>query len=231
VLRVGSVATLSRNFQLQWLRPVLAHADARVVLHSGTARELLAQLSAHVLDVVLSNEPVPGDQAAGWHSQLIAQQQVSLVSRPPRGRAPPLRFPQDLDGRALLLPGTASALRAAFDTLLSSSGVQPLVLAEVDDMAMLRLLARETGALTLVPPVVVADELLAGVLVERLSIPQLVESFYAITLRRRFPHPLLRELMAGAKSAASDGRTRYSAGESLPQARRARVRGKTPAPG
>ncbi|MEI6029503.1 MAG: LysR substrate-binding domain-containing protein, partial [Betaproteobacteria bacterium] len=73
--------------------------------------------------------------------------------------------------------------------------VRPLLLAEVDDMAMLRLLARETGALALVPPVVVSDELRNGVLVERCSIPQLQENFYAVTMRRRFAHPVLRGML------------------------------------
>ncbi|HYF59909.1 MAG TPA: LysR family transcriptional regulator [Burkholderiaceae bacterium] len=198
VLRVGSVATLSRNFQMQWLAAVLARGDVRVVLHSGSLRELLAQLGAHSLDVVLANEAVPRDRAAGWHCRLIAEQPVAIVSRRPRGRPRPLRFPQDLHDRPMLLPGEAGSVRAAFDALLEQHDVRPRLLAEVDDMAMLRLMARETGALALVPPVVVRDELEAGTLVERCSIPQIAERFYAITGQRRFAHPLLRALLAGA---------------------------------
>jgi len=196
-LRVGSVATLSRNFQLQWLRPLLARGDLQVILHSGTLRELLAQLGAHQLDVVLANDAVPRDRAAGWHSTLIAQQPVSLISAKPRGRRRAFTFPDDLQGADLLLPGGQGAVRAAFDRLIQAAGIVPRVLAEVDDMAMLRLLARETGALALVPPVVVADELKSGLLVERCSIPQLVESFHAITVGRRFPHPLLAHVLEG----------------------------------
>jgi len=70
------------------------------------------------------------------------------------------------------------------------------VLAEVDDMAMLRLLAREGHGLALVPRVVVRDELRTKRLVERCRIPQLRESFYAVLPRRRFPNPLVRELLA-----------------------------------
>ena len=62
-------------------------------------------------------------------------------------------------------------------------------------MAMLRLMARETNGVTLVPPVVVRDELESGVLVERHRFPQIKETFYAITPSRRFPNPILRELM------------------------------------
>ena len=65
----------------------------------------------------------------------------------------------DLEGVPLLLPGEHSGIRAAFDMLMQGASVRPRILAEVDVRAMLRLLARETGVLALVPPVVVADEL------------------------------------------------------------------------
>jgi LysR family transcriptional activator of nhaA len=195
VLRVGAVATLSRNFQLGWLLPMLQGQQVQIRLVAGQLRDLLAQLATHALDVVLSNEATPRDTSAGWVSRRIAQQPVSLVSKPPRRGARPFQFPQDLDGQPLLLPSDESAVRPAFDLLLEEAGVRPQVLAEVDDMAMLRLLARQTGALTLVPLVVVRDELQAGTLAERCTIPTLHENFYAITTRRRFAHPALREML------------------------------------
>ena len=42
VLRVGALATLSRNFQIGFLRPVLGHPDSEVILRSGSLAELLA---------------------------------------------------------------------------------------------------------------------------------------------------------------------------------------------
>ena len=65
----------------------------------------------------------------------------------------------------------------------------------VTDQAMLRLLAREREGVTLVPPIVVRDELESGVLVEHCRIPQLKESFYAIIQKRRFPNQLLGDLL------------------------------------
>lgn len=204
VLRIGAVATLSRNFQMQWLRPLVGRPDVELVLQSGSLRELLMGLGAHTLDVVLSNHAVPRDQGSGWQSHLIGEQPVSLVSAPPQEAAAgaALRFPQDLADQPVLLPSSTSSIRTSFDLLMELAGVRPVVLAEVDDMALLRLMARETGALALVPPVVVRDELRSGVLVERCQVPQIQESFYAITARRRFPHPVLKE-MVGSLMAAS----------------------------
>jgi LysR family transcriptional activator of nhaA len=195
VLRVGSVATLSRNFQLALLRPLIGQPDVELVVHSGSLRELLAQLSAHTLDLVLSNDPVPRDAATQWHSHLLAEQPVSLVGRPPRERRR-VRFPDVLRDTPVLLPGPSSAIRAAFDRQVEAAGIRPSIVAEVDDMAMLRLLARESPGLALVPPVVVRDELKSGLLVERCRISTICESFYAISPQRRFPNPIVRELLA-----------------------------------
>lgn len=194
-LRVGAITTLSRNFQLALLRPLVGRNDVHLVVRSGTMRELLAQLEAHTIDLVLSNQSVPRDAATQWQSQLIQQQPVSLVGRPVKQKQK-LKFPQDLNGIPIILPSLDSDIRVAFDQLLERAGIRPVIVAEIDDMAMLRLLARESGELTLVPPVVVRDELKSGLLVERCRIHELSESFYAITQSRRFPNPLVKELLA-----------------------------------
>jgi len=200
-LRIGSVATLSRNFQMDFLRPALEDTSVEVVVRTGALGELLAQLGAHVLDLVLSNQPARSDEASKFDSALIDEQAVSLVGKKPRGRRRAFRFPEDLDGQVLALPTREAAIRAAFDTLMRRAGVKPLVAAEVDDMPMLRLIARSLDGLTLAPPVVVQDELRRGELVERWRIGEIRETFYAITAVRRYPNPALKHLLEqGARS-------------------------------
>ena len=197
VLRVGALTTLSRNFQLEFLRPLVGRADVELVVRSGTMRDLLAQLDAHTIDVVLANSAAPRDARTPLRNYLIAQQPVSLVGRP-RGRGKRFRFPADVATMPLLLPSLDSEIRTAFDRVLELAGIRPNILAEVDDMAMLRLLARERDAVTLVPPIVVRDELASGVLVEYCRIKDVQETFYAIVQRRRFPSRLLTELLKNA---------------------------------
>lgn len=183
VVRLGAVSTLSRNFQLSLLKPLLDRTDVELVLRSGNLRDLLTQLRNHTLDAVLSNLPVHRDAETPWHSHLLDKQAVSLVGPPLRKRTK-FKFPEDLRHTPVVLPSLDSNIRAAFDLLLEQHHIRPIIAAEVDDMAMLRLLAREGAGLTLVPPVVVGGELKSGLLVERCRIPEIRESFYAITPRR-----------------------------------------------
>jgi LysR family transcriptional activator of nhaA len=194
VLRIGAVATLSRNFQLEFLAPMLRRDDVEVVLRSGGFPELLVLLHSHQVDLVLSNRPARRDAETHWHSHLLAEQPVGLVGTP-AWKKRRLRFPGGMKDVPVILPSQESNTRAGFDLLLASAGVRPRIVAEVDDMAMIRLLAREGHALALVPPVVVQAEIKEGTLVETHRIPQVRETFYAVTPSRRFPNPLVGELV------------------------------------
>lgn len=197
ILRVGALTTLSRNFQLEFLRPLVGRLDVELIVRSGNMRELMVQIEAHALDVVLANNAPQRDGHSSLRNELLDEQPVSLVGRPLTGKRQ-FRFPEDLRTLPLLLPSLDSDIRVAFDRVLERADIRPNILAEVDDMAMLRLLARERDGVTLVPPIVVRDELAAGILVEHWRIPEVTERFYAIFLKRRFPNTLVAELLNAA---------------------------------
>ncbi len=191
-LRVGAVATLSRNFQESFVRPIFDRPEARLCLESGGLEELLARLENLALDVILSNRPPSRESGTRLRCRRVARQPVSIVG--PR-RAKNFRFPDSLADAAMILPGPSSEIRSDFAALCEQLGVRVRVVAEVDDMATMRLLARDTNTLALVPSVVVRDELRERTLYEHCVVPGLFESFYAITVGRTFQHPLLKMLL------------------------------------
>jgi LysR family transcriptional activator of nhaA len=194
VLRIGAVATLSRNFQENFVKPLLGRDDVSLTLQSGSLSELLSRLRVHTIDLVLSNRRVHGSSEDPWRCRRIARQPVSLVGRP-RGRRKAFRFPDELAEVPLLLPGRDNDIRAAFDLMCEQRGLRYRLRAEVDDMALLRLLARDSDSVALLPTVVVQDELRSGRLVEYGVVPDLHENFYAISVQRHFEPPLLKALL------------------------------------
>jgi len=196
VLRVGALATLSRNFQISFLRPVLGSSSVEIVVRSGSLAELLAALEAHRLDVVLVNQIPLRDTATTWTAHVIDQQEVSIVGTKQRvGRQ------QDvvrlLSDHPIILPTADVGFRNGFDALIERLNIRPEIIAEVDDMAMMRVLAREDIGLAVLPPIVVTDELANGRLVEACKLPDIQETFAALTLKQRFPNPALRALLDG----------------------------------
>lgn len=201
-LRVGGVSTLSRNYKENWIRPLLADPSVTLTLESGTLEYLLERLLQHQLDVVLANEAVPADAERPLHCRFLGSQAISLMGPTAVWAGRTLRVPEDLDGLDVALPGPRHALRGQFDALCMAADVKPRVRAEVDDMAMLRLIARDSGWLTVLPEVVVQDELRAGHLTVLGQSSQLHENFYAITTLHR--HRLDRlERLLGRSSGGS----------------------------
>lgn len=197
-LRIGAIATLSRNFQLAFLDPVLARDDVAVILRSGSRTELFEALALLQLDLVLTNQPPDTDALTPFITHRIAEQPVGLIGIP--ALCPPaLSLADRLAGVPLILPATSSGPRADFDALASRLGVTPRIAAEVDDMAMVRLLAREGVGLAVIPPIVVKDELASGVLVDADHLPGIRETFFAVTTRRKYPNPLLASLLEPMK--------------------------------
>ncbi len=194
VLRVGALATLSRNFQIAFLRPLLGREDVEIVLRSGTMAELLRALESHRLDAVLSNMPPMRDAGTRWIAHPIAEQPVSLIGTAVRARGEH-ELHALLSREPLILPTLESSIRVGFDALVDRLGIAVRIAAEVDDMAMMRLLARQDIGLAVVPPIVVRDELANGSLRELAQLPELSETFVAVTLSRRFPNPIVRHLL------------------------------------
>lgn len=191
-LRVGALSTLSRNFQLQFLRPLLAEGRYEIDLRSGNMRGLLAALDALELDVILTTE-VP-DRAGQMPiaAQRIAEQPVALHGRPERLARGSLA--KLLQAEAVILP-TEQNISAGFQSLCARLGVQPRIAARVDDMAMVRLLTREGAGLSIAPSVVLADEIAAGTVQTAPYDLGIVEVFYAVSAPRRFGHPALAGLL------------------------------------
>jgi len=128
--------------------------------------------------------------------QRLDEQPVGLIGTPARIGRPGAALRDLLAAQPLILPTRETAIRASFDALVARLDLTPAIAAEVDDMAMIRLLARADAGLAVIPPIVVRDELQSGLLREAARLDGIAETFLAVTLQRRFPNPLLAEILA-----------------------------------
>jgi LysR family transcriptional activator of nhaA len=197
-LRVGALSTLSRNFQLQFLRPILKSEYVDIVLRSGNSSGLLLALQELDLDVVLTTEPPISNSDIDYINERIAEQSVAIHGHPHRLEGKGLD--ELLNSQPLILP-TESAIRSDIEALMHRLGVKPRIAAEVDDMAMVRLLTREDVGIAFAPSVVLADEIASGMLKPAPFDLEIVERFYAVTIRRQFPNLALSSLLADLRTA------------------------------
>ncbi|MFK7744515.1 MAG: LysR family transcriptional regulator [Roseobacter sp.] len=191
-LRVGAISTLSRNFQLRFLEPVLGDPDVELVLKSGSTEVLVEGLRSLALDILLTTEPPQMAIGSDFTAHRVAEQTVGIHGAPHRMNHTTLK---DLLNTEPLIVPTDSAIRRGFDSLMARLDINPRIVADVDDMAMVRLLARADAGVAVAPDVVLADEITSGRLVTAPFDLNIAESFYAVTTRRSFPHPVIARLL------------------------------------
>ena len=196
-ITIGVQSNLSRNFIESFIEPLLASNHINFSLSPRGMTDLLNGLVNHEIDLALTNRAILSEgQDTIWQNQLVARQPVAIIG--PYGDKPAAAFPEGYQDKKWVVPGKNADIRSAFESFCAVHQYQPDIKAEVDDMAMLRLLARDSGYLSVLPPVVVKDEIESKVLEDYGSIPQAFESFYAITVPRKFAAQNVLELIKTA---------------------------------
>jgi LysR family transcriptional activator of nhaA len=126
-LRVGIGSAVSRTVAADFLMPVLALESCRPVVRGGDFDDLLRDLKAHELDlVIVDGEPMEAARAA---LELVTLHRPVLVAIARPDHTPN----EDWSDSALLEYRHASALRWEVDTFLDQQGLRPSSAAELDD--------------------------------------------------------------------------------------------------
>lgn len=184
IVRIGVLSTMSRNFIESFVEPLLNNASFKLEIYSSGQSTLLTALNNHTLDLALTNIEVRGSTDQLWECILLNRQPISVIG--PDGFNIKTTFSKKYQDFSWILPAADSPIRAAFDGLCALYQIEPKIVAEANDMAMLRLLARDSKALTVMPEVVVKDELREGKLKAYSQLPEVYENFYAVTVKKHF---------------------------------------------
>lgn len=193
-VRIGVETHLSRNFIEAFVEPLLRNEEVSFSLYARPLTDLLEGINNHDLDVALTNHPITNDvQGTLWQNQLLARQSIAIVG--PSQEKLPDAFPHGYEQQKWILPARNMGIRSVFESFCASHQYRATIKAEVDDMAMMRLLARDSGYLAVLPPVVVKDEIESGRLAVYQQLPQAFEHFYAISLPRKFMPEIMLTLL------------------------------------
>lgn len=192
-LRIGMLSTMSRNFVEAFITPLMNNPNVKLVIAARGQTNLLNELANHELDLILTNIEVRGSTKQAWQCQLLTKQPICVIGHP--GLALTQAFNQGYQSVDWILPLPNTPIRAAFDGFCAQYQFQPNIIGEADDMAMLRLLTRDTEAVAVMPSVVVKDEVATGKLKVFATLPNIFENFYVVTVQKHMHNRLVGELV------------------------------------
>ncbi len=191
-LNVGVVDSFPKLVTNEILKPVFAQPQrVHIVCREGKLEDLLAQLVAHRLDVVLADEPAPSSASFKVFSHGLGESTVTLCAEPKLATKLKRNFPQSLNRAPALLPAENTVLRRVLETWFRAQDVKPNVVAECEDLALMKVLAAEGRGFIAVPTVALKEA------VSRYQFRSLGQAsgchlhFYALTAERLIAHPLV----------------------------------------
>ncbi len=204
-LDVGVVDAFPRVLAARVLLSVLdLRPTPQLHVKRASFAELLHALDAHSVEFVLSDAPVPPGAAARAFNHELFESGVSFVAAPAVARSLTGSAPACLEGAPLLVPAEGSPLARSIARWLREHGVEPRVVAEVDDSALMKAFAARGLGVAATPTLTEAEVCERWNLSVVARTTAVRERFYLVSSERRIRHPLVARLIAAAKAAGAE---------------------------
>ena len=188
-LVVGVSDSLPKLTTWRLLQPIMKMEQFRLTCRIGKTDRLVGDLAAHTLDMVLDGTPVSPSSPVRAFNHLLGESGVTIFGTHALARRYRRNIPQSLDGAPFVLQTDNTGIRQSFDKWCGEHGIRPLIMCELEDIALLKVFGQE-GVGLFAAPTVIETEVRAqyGVrVVGRLLAVR--QQFYVITLARRLAHP------------------------------------------
>ena len=198
-LKVGIVDVVPKLVAQKLLEPAgKLPEQVRLICHEGKDENLLAELAMHNLDVVLTDTPLRSGLSIKAYNHLLGECGVSFFGVEKLAKPLQSRFPHSLNEAPMLLPIAMSALRGMLDQWFERIGVQPIIIGEFDDSALLKVFG-QAGEGIFVAPTVIEKEVEQQYQVQVVGrTKDIREKFYAISVERIIRHPAVAAISESA---------------------------------
>ena len=211
-LRVGTADAVPKIVVRSLLRPILdATPGQRVECREWRVDQLLAELTLHRLDLVLTDAPVDADLNPRLTSLAAGVSSITVCAAPALARKLRSNFPASMDGVPFLLPSVPSPLRQSMERWFSLCRITPRIVIEADDRSQLNHFAEVGYGVVPVPSIITKDIGRQFGLVE-IGMPRGVrEEYFACVVHRGDQHPsvaLMRDRLMRGEGPSPPRRTR-----------------------
>ncbi len=198
--RVGVADSVAKSVAYRLLEPAMSMDEpVRLIGSEGKFPDLLAQLALQRLDLVIADEPLTRRISVKAFNHALGTSPMSFFCAPALKSRLQGEFPQCLHDAPMLIQGAASSVRQQLDGWLARQQIQPRIVGEFDDGALMTAFGREGRGVFMSPSVLEAETVAHyGVEVIGRS-DELVEEFFAVSVERRITHPAVAAITQAAR--------------------------------
>ncbi len=198
--KVGVADSVTKSIAYRLLEPALSIGEpVRLICSEGKFPDLLAQLAMNRLDLVIADEPMSRRLSVRAFNHPLGGTAMSFFCTPALKSQLRGKFPQCLNGQPMLIQGSQASVRQQLEGWLTRHAVQPHIVGEFDDGALMTAFGRKGRGVFMAPTVMEAETVQQfGVKVIGRS-EELREEFYAVSVEKRITHPCVVAITAAAR--------------------------------
>jgi LysR family transcriptional regulator, transcriptional activator of nhaA len=200
-LYVGVVDSFPKLVTNEILKPVFSLPQTvQVICREGKMEDLLAQLAAHRLDIVLTDEPASSSTNFKTFDHPLGQTGTTFCAEKRLASRLKRNFPRSLHDAPALLPSENTPFRRTLESWFRAQRLKPRVVAEFEDLALMKVMAAEGRGFIAVPTVAAREAIGRYAFHEIGQTEQCHLQLHAITAERRIVHPAVARVTENARS-------------------------------
>ena len=198
--RVGVADSVAKSVAYRLLEPAMSVPEpVKLICSEGKFSDLLAQLALHRLDLVIADEPLSRRISVKAFNHPLGSSTMSFFCAPGLRSRIKGDFPHCLHGMPMLMQGAAASVRQQLEGWLTRHQIHPEVIAEFDDVALLKAFGREGRGVFMAPTILEAETLVQFEVELIGRTDELVEEFFAVSVERRVTHPCVVAITDAAR--------------------------------
>jgi LysR family transcriptional regulator, transcriptional activator of nhaA len=200
-LLVGVADVVPKLIAYRLIEPALRMPEGITLsCTEDTPERLMAALSVHALDVLITDAPVTPAANIRAFNHVLGESGTTVFATPDLAARYRDGFPASLDNAPFLLPLHASTIRRALDSFFQQHDLRPAVTGEFADSALLKAFGQNGYGLLAAPTVLEAEIMQQHGLQIVGRLPEIKQQFYAISAERRMEHPAVTAIARAARS-------------------------------
>ena len=193
-VKFGALDSVPKRFVLSLVEAALKQGDCTVSLLEGRGDELLREMLAHQIDLMISNYPPTTTEMGRVYSRSIAKVPVAVFGAP-KYASLKKGFPKSLEGQPFILPTAHSKLRFDLDHYFSVNKLRILPIVETQDTSVQKLLGIEGHGLVPLPEFTTKDLIQDKKLIKIGVLPEVREECWLVSAARKIENPIAAKIM------------------------------------
>lgn len=192
-IQIGALDSVPKQILLQITKAAYKIAKCHVSIIEGKADEIFRELSAHRLDLVITNFIPTSVQIKSLVHRILSDKMVAIYGS---AKYKSLRkdFPNSIKGQPFIMPTYDSKLRYDMEHWLKIRSIEIDPIAESQDIALKKLMAIDSLGLIPAAPHTVNRQILSGELFEIGKLEAVGEILYLVSAQRKIANPIAKEL-------------------------------------